>query len=435
MKTQNKPHYLIMAIIAVAVAAGTWSCNKDDDPSLADLREDKLQYLEDSLRISDSLKRINSAGVVNYTITVVSGSTSSLFKNGDFDGGRQNKTKSAVSGAIVTISQFGKTQSDTTDESGMVVFNGYFRTAVNVTIRKEGFTSVSYISVVNTVDSTVNNGIYFVGNLIPIFELTGNNTATITGRATIETNLTNRTRELVPDGTKFTASIDASSEYFAEKFLTSGIEYYGYGSSDTELIYVGNLLDVAYSTNIIGTVTGGNYSLTVPAAVNGLPIELNYSDIAANQTLYEFTPSAAANRVVTVRTIYSPNFSPSFYETGTPVSVIFSGPGSGASAYPVIENGVITSIVLLSGGSGYTTAPSVTISGGAAGSGATATATVAGGVVTGVTVTAGGAGYVSNNTPAEPISFFDTYNWSLDTKPGLTYINDVYYGTGLRQPN
>lgn len=419
---QNKPHYLIMAILTAVVATGIWSCNKDNDPSLADLRDDKLKYLEDSLRISDSLRRINSAGVVNYAITVVSGSTASLFKNG-----RTSATKTAVSGAIVTISQFGKTQTDTTEVSGMVIFNGYFRTAVNVTIQKEGFTTVSYISVVNVIDNTDNSGIYFVGNIIPIFELTGNNTATITGRATIETNLTNRTRELVPDGTKFTASINASNEDFGAKFLTTAIGYSGYGYQ----IYVGNLLDVAYSTNIMGTVTGGNYSLVVPAAVDGLPIELNYSDIAATQSLFETTPA----RLATYRTLFGRNVAVSTVTTGTAVGVSFTGGGgTGAEGYAVVgDNGAITSIVLTSNGSGYTSAPTVTITPSGSGSGATATASVANGLVTGVAITAGGAGYVSNNTPGT--TAFSTTISNPETKPGLTYINDVYYGTGLRQPN
>ena len=132
MKTKNKSHYFVMAMIVAVFAAATWSCNKDNDPSLAELREDKLKYLQDSLRISDSLRLINNAGVVNYGITVVNGSTSSIFAN---NYGRTKGTQSALDGAIVTISQYGKTMTDTTDVSGMVIFNGFFRSAVNVTVR------------------------------------------------------------------------------------------------------------------------------------------------------------------------------------------------------------------------------------------------------------------------------------------------------------
>src|SRR6476620_3689195 len=112
MKTKNKPHFLLMAGIVALFAAFTVSCNKDDDPSLADLREDKLDYLEDSVRISDSLRLIGSAGIVNYSIVVVDGTTSSFF-SGDNAYGRTQKTQSALANAIVTIGQFGKTETDT----------------------------------------------------------------------------------------------------------------------------------------------------------------------------------------------------------------------------------------------------------------------------------------------------------------------------------
>jgi hypothetical protein len=359
-----------------------------------------------------------------------------LFKNtGDYD--RVARNKSTVAGAVVTISQFGKIAKDTTDESGMVVFNGFFRTAVNVTIQKEGFTTVSYISVVNKSDSTVNSGIYSVGNLIPVFELTGQNTAIITGRATIETNLTNKTRENAPDGTVITANIDITEDNgFPFQFLTSAIDYYGSISGDSELIYVGSIVDAAYSTDIFGTVTNGAYSITVPAAIDGLPLSLEYSAVVANQTLYEFTNG---NKVATYRTIFDPNGgTPSPVAAGDEVDVTFTGDGTGATGYAVITNGVISSIVLTSGGSGYTTAPTVTISATAGlGSGATATATIANGVVNGVAITVGGSGYVSANTPSGlgGEGFSSTLSSLPFAKPRLTYINDIHYGTGVRQPN
>jgi hypothetical protein len=53
--------------------------------------------------------------------------------------------------------------------------------------------------------------------------------------------------------------------------------------------------------------------------------------------------------------------------------------------YGILYGNVVKSIILSSGGSGYTTAPTVTISGGG-GSGATATATVSGGQVTAISI-------------------------------------------------
>jgi hypothetical protein len=322
----------------------------------------------------------------------------------------------------------------------MVVFNGFFRTAVNVTVEKEGFTTVSYISVLNTNDSTVNSGVYFVGNLIPVFELTGQNTATISGRASIQDNLTNRNRENVPNGTTVTANIDATNASFASRFLTTAIEYYGTSSVGSELIYVGNILDAAYSTNIIGSVNNGLYSMTVPAAIDGLPLTLNYSTIAIPQTLYEI-PTTGVGAAVTYRTIFGPSAgAPSTITstTGSAVAVAFTGGGgSGASGIAIIQNGVVTDIEMTSSGSGYTSAPTITISSSAAGlgSGATANAVVTNGIVNDVTITAGGSGYVSNNTPDAAQPFAAMMGASAMVRTGLAYINDVYYGTGVRQPN
>jgi hypothetical protein len=65
-----------------------------------------------------------------------------------------------------------------------------------------------------------------------------------------------------------------------------------------------------------------------------------------------------------------------------------------ATASGVLNSGVLESVVVTDGGSGYTGTPTVTITG-TGGTGATATATVTNGEVTGVTVTAGGSGYTA----------------------------------------
>jgi len=66
-------------------------------------------------------------------------------------------------------------------------------------------------------------------------------------------------------------------------------------------------------------------------------------------------------------------------------------PGTPAIGYATTSNGVVTSITVTNGGSGYLAPPKISIIGD--GSGATATAQVSGGTVTGITVTNGGSGY------------------------------------------
>ncbi len=70
----------------------------------------------------------------------------------------------------------------------------------------------------------------------------------------------------------------------------------------------------------------------------------------------------------------------------------------------VSAGGVVTSITVRGGGSGYASAPSVTIAAPANGTTATATATITAGVVTAITVTNGGTGYTVANPPAVTIA-------------------------------
>ena len=66
-------------------------------------------------------------------------------------------------------------------------------------------------------------------------------------------------------------------------------------------------------------------------------------------------------------------------------------PGTPAIATATTENGVVTSINILNGGTGYLAPPKINIIGD--GAGATAEATISGGVVTNINVTNGGSGY------------------------------------------
>lgn len=66
-------------------------------------------------------------------------------------------------------------------------------------------------------------------------------------------------------------------------------------------------------------------------------------------------------------------------------------PGTPAIGYATTEDGVVTSVTITNGGSGYLAPPHINFIGD--GAGATAVATVSDGIVTGVTVTNGGSGY------------------------------------------
>jgi hypothetical protein len=389
MKQKNNYRYLLMGLMMAMVSSAVMLSCKDDDPSLAELRDDKIQYLADSLRVSDSLRRLNQAGVVNYAITVVSGSTSSFFKFVD----RTDGVSAVVEGALVTISQFGKVVTDTTDAAGMVVLNGFFRGAVNVTVRKEDFTTASFVTAVKYQDDTENGTINFVGNLIPIFETTGANTATISGVARLQSDLTNTTMEAVPTGTTLVAHVDVTDGDFIDRFLTPFPLVDGQGDSD--VILNGITLEASYSTGVIGTTAAdGTYSVTVPAAIDGLPIVLEYSDVALNRLRFDDVNDVnSSNRTLSERTIYGPGAAPTVIPNPASATLVGFSAGSGAVATSEISPaGTVENVTVTEGGSNWTGTPAIEIVGGG-GTGATATATVTGGVLTGITVTNKGSGY------------------------------------------
>ena len=68
-----------------------------------------------------------------------------------------------------------------------------------------------------------------------------------------------------------------------------------------------------------------------------------------------------------------------------------------ANRYFNVSGGIITSVIITSGGSGYTSPPTVSFTGGG-GSGGAGTAVVSGGAITSVSITSGGSGYTSPPT-------------------------------------
>lgn len=425
MKHKNNYRYLLVGLMMALVSSALMLSCKDDDPSLAELRDDKIEYLADSLRVSDSLRRLNQAGVVNYAITVVSGSTSTLFKNVS----RTEGTASVIEGALVTISQFGKVVTDTTDASGMVVLNGFFRGAVNVTVRKDDFTTASFVTAVKFQDDTENGTINFVGNLIPIFETTGANAATISGVAKIQSDLTNTTRENAPAGTTLVAHIDAMDDDFIEKFLNA--EPLVDDTGDDIVILSGIVLEAAYSTGVIGTVgADGTYTITVPAAVDGLQLMLEYSDVVLDRLRFEAGDDPnSTNRTMTERTVYGPNFNPTVIPAAGGVNISFDAGSGAVAAANVTQVGTVETITVTAGGSGYSGTPIVQLTGGG-GTGATATAVVTNGVVTGVNVVSKGSGY----TAAPAVTFLSgtgaTASTTLDTNGSVLSVSVLNSGSG-----
>jgi hypothetical protein len=434
MKFKSKT---VLLFLLVAVMA-TWvisSCTKDTPLSLAAVTattsSTSIKHYKDSVHIHDSLaliyaknkfmsaltykaafdslNKINAAGLINYSVQVVSGSTSTLFagtpnisdRSSAGGGAPSVKAQDVVAGATVTVNQYGVIAKATTDATGTAVFANLLRGGLSVSITQTGFTSLSYITALKNSNWTTNNGTqHSMGNIIPLFETTGANMATITGQATVETDLTNNTPETIPDASKtnITATIDATNSSFLAQYLNTGYSVSTHGGTTD---YVGTILTAAYGTGgFSGVVTGGIYTIGVPASVDGLPLIVSYSDFVGTQTLFIQTlntnaqPNVAFNQVVTNRQLFGPELTPTYVPVACGVTVNFSAGGGGAATAVMNYTGLLSQINLNAGGSGYNGTPLVTITGGG-GAGATATATVTGGVVTAFTLTSPGSGYTS----------------------------------------
>ncbi|WP_310425606.1 phage tail sheath C-terminal domain-containing protein [Chamaesiphon sp. VAR_48_metabat_135_sub] len=135
------------------------------------------------------------------------------------------------------------------------------------------------------------------------------------------------------------------------------------------------------------------------------PIHLNDTQLSTNRDYF-------GNNYLKYGSVYYPflkttlNFHVNDGETNVNVT---PPAGSGAIATATVSGaGVITSIAVDSGGTGYTAAPNISFSGGG-GTGAVATATVSGaGVITSIAVTPGGTGYTAATkvviTPAAAVA-------------------------------
>lgn len=342
---KNTFMYPVRMTAVLAAAALVTSCAKDKftEANALDLELKRLRT-EDSIRVArerqariwdnnrlayqrvlDSLDRINAGGRVFYTVTVVAGG------NAAFGTGRVEELE-GVQGATVSIAQYGNIVTQTTPASGMVTVELRAGSA-NVVASAPNHTTVNYTVNLTAEGNPVTNNrlplapgnghTIHVGNIIPLFPTTGAGTATVRGRAYIETDLTNETAEQVTPavlgaGTNlFTANININ-DVFRTRYLNlansvSGIvDVRGDG-------FEGEINRISYenaTTNVV--VDGaGNYSGVIPATASGLPIQLRYSQIAADRTFWASSfdgatlgTTDAADRpvgqVITRRFIYGP---------------------------------------------------------------------------------------------------------------------------------
>ena len=144
--------------------------------------------------------------------------------------------------------------------------------------------------------------------MIPVFSLTAN-LSTITGIATVETDLTNNSPE-VAAGVNIIGVIDVEDEQFYDTYLN-----YGFGPSkgakSSWFDFYGAIRQIAFGSTISTATTGadGSFSLQVPSTPQGLPIKITFDEFAADQTL--LLPTLGGLPVwgpQTVRTLFGHDF-------------------------------------------------------------------------------------------------------------------------------
>ena len=397
------------------------SCTKDTfTEEDAFLKQQDMELLKDSLAtrqliIRDSLQKIG--GVINYSVATVLASDAAWFNPG-------SKGNAGLDGVVVSIAQYGKILSATTDASGIASFKDLRIGTVNVNVKKTGYTEIDFVAnlpaLLDTNYTSAFNVVRHVGTAVPLFSLT-TNLSTISGIATVETDLTNDAPEPAAN-VRIMAVIDVDDSNF-HRYIYYPNDDVG-SECDCEwwsFDYYGIIKQIAVHSAISSATTAadGSYSLQVPSTADGLPIDLFASEYAANQTLLQATVSGVPVwGAQSIRTLYGPTTT----HTYSTVPTVGTGAGQVQSAYVqfsaptgtpapqptivataaavVTASGHIDNIQVINQGAGYAVTPTVEIvnSSGVAdangfGTGGAATATVVDGKVTAITVTNAGTGY------------------------------------------
>jgi hypothetical protein len=451
-----KKNLSFTVILFIGLLAFISSCTKDkfSEQDAYNAQKD-LENLQDSLTKSqillrDSLK--NVGGVINYSVGVILASDANWISNLGGSKGTQQLDQ-----VIVTISQYGKRDVDTTDASGIASFKDLRIGTVNVNVRKAGYTEIDFIAVLPALPDSSHVAAYGVvrnvGTMVPVFSLT-DNLSTIAGIATVETDLTNNAPEVAAN-VDIMATIDVDSYHFKDTYLQ-------YKAPDLSnhagtFDYYGIIKQIAFHSVISKTTTAadGSFSVQVPSTPDGLPIKMYASDFVATQKLLQSTlNNLPVWGVQSVRTLYGPpvtytyssipiigtapnEVQSAYVQFSAPTGSPAAQPTTEATATAVLSSSGIASVNITSPGEGYTQPPLVTFGLGTAFNSVQAegTAVISNGKVTGVTITSPGSGYKPSDNPG--VTFTDGVVQQARYDAEFTFsvvdINGISWGSGYSQ--
>ena len=447
--------FLFAILIFIGFSAMITSCTKDVFTEKDAFGEQqKLELTRDSLErnmelLRDSLRKVG--GVINYSVGVVLASDAAWLGN-SWDYGAK-KSSSSLNQVIVTIGQFGRTITDTTDASGIASFKDLRIGTVNVNVRKPGYTEVDFVALLPAIpDSAIvsaYNIVRQVGTMVPVFSLI-DNLSTISGIATIETDLTNDAPEIASN-VDIIATIDEDNALFYKyiNFPSNDLEFDN-GVFSWDFDYYGLIKQIAFHSSVSKATTAadGSFSIDVPSTPEGLPIKVYASDFATNQSLLQATLNdVPVWGIQSIRTLFGPpiTFSYSsipqnglgssdvqsaYVQFAVPAGTPAAQPTIEAEASAVLSSSGIVSVNISNPGEAYTQTPKVKISIGSAFNSVQAegTTVISGGRVTGVTITSPGSGYMPSDMPE--VTFVDGVDKTAFAIPEFTFsIIDIGLNT------
>ena len=275
----------------------------------------------------------------------------------------------SIENANVTIYQNDKVYTAITDANGFAIFPDMRIGTAAVNVKLKDHAEVDYVADLTPADNLINlsqgqmvNTVRYASTMVPMFPIAAPGAATITGKVTAELDLTNTAPEPAPNVT-VTAKVDVDDPDFVSRYITP--------TQGTTNSNAGRIIKFAFQDATISTQTDaqGNYTLQVPAALNGLPIKLSVADYQTNQKLYlendpadgSFKPSEYTLPVLFTSTIESsaiPDVKPVYIDLEAPtapIGIVYSQ----AVAKPIVDaNGTITNIDIIKKGK-YSSKPAV----------------------------------------------------------------------------
>jgi hypothetical protein len=438
-------------LIFIGFVALISSCTKDTfTEEDAFTKQKDLELLKDSLAtrqelMRDSLQKMG--GIINYSVAAVLASDATWA----YTGSKGDKGIAGLDGVVVTVAQYGKIISATTTANGIASFKDLRIGTVNVNVSKTGYTEVDFVAnlpaLLDTVFVDAYNLVRHVGTMVPLFSLT-TNLSTISGIATVETDLTNDAPEPAAN-VKIMGVIDTDDSNFWRYVYHPEGDIVRSSECDCEwwsFDYYGVIKQIAIHSAISTATTAadGSFTLQVPSTPDGLPIELVPSEMAANQSILQATVNGVTVfGVQSLRTLYGPSIVYTYSTIPTigtaagqaqSAYVQFSAPTGSPSAQPstvatataVLAPSGIASVNITSPGEGYTQPPLVKFAKGTAYNSVQAegTAVVSGGKVTAITVTSPGTGYKTSDNPT--VSFIEDISQAATAIPEFTFsITDI----------